>query len=104
MGSVTSDVVSKSPIPLVIPRPDSRAPTKITSLWSQWMAPLVARLLWARQSVWQMPPARVILGSVADAVVRQAQPPVLLVPHGSALATSWVAVDPKLVGPQEPTG
>jgi nucleotide-binding universal stress UspA family protein len=49
-------------------------------------------------------PARAVLGSVADAVVRQAQPPVLLVPHASAMAASSLALDPELVGPSEPAG
>lgn len=47
-------------------------------------------------------PARALLGSVADAVVRQAQPPVLLVPHGSATAAASLAAEPGLVGPVQP--
>ena len=48
--------------------------------------------------------ARAVLGSVADAVVRLAQPPVLLVPYGNAAATASVALGPELAPSADPFG
>lgn len=58
LGSTASDVVARTPVPLVVLRADSQVPTQITTMLVPVDGSTAARSPWALQSDWRMAPAR----------------------------------------------